>query len=339
MINMISSSISSFAKSALGFVYLYTRYRRAKKLGECLSFRVRNKEDFIGDFQKISELKILRDSSSSGGDVDLLCNIKSKRDALKIIRKHISFSKNGIKFDVYASNAARGFLYKGYPYYPPCFALDILNDHAGHLSPFIEVYHLLYHKSDYINQSEFNERLNRIERKYNLVFKDRSISELSRFLDSNGFDMPDDLKLKFINHSRVIQELIPSKELFNGSFLVLFIRSDAEKDVDFIFELFEEITKLKKSYAILSEDDTRWVARNFRGGNWNEKGEFLGCSSIHCYEVDDDPLFWRKIASLKDKIRSNLSNKYSKRIYGLHTTDSVYESNLVLDKLNDRFGK
>jgi hypothetical protein len=333
------TSIGNFIKSITGFLYLYTRYRRAKKRGECLSFKVRDKEDFISEFQMMSKIKILRDSSVHGGDVDLLCEITSKINILKLAGRHISFSKNGVKFDVYASDAVRGFLYKGYPYYPPFFALNILNDDAQLLCPYIEVYHLIYHKSDYINTDEFNNRIDKIEEKYGLKFEERSFLYLIKFLDMNGFDMPNDLKLKFIGNSRVIKETTPGKELFDGSFLVLFIRTDAKKETKFIVKTFEEIGKLKKSYQILSTDDIKWVARNFRGGNWNENGKFLGCSSIHCYDVVDYPLLWKKSALLKDQIRFDLSKKNSKKIYGLHTTDSVYESNLILEKLNDRFGR
>lgn len=310
---------------------------------------------------------------SEYGDIDILIEpgTNGRKKILDVGALHIK--KTGISCDFYSTYGTGGFSYKRYPYFPPILAREILKnrrmDPRGFYRSFGATYinslayHILYHKAA-SNCPSFGSEGEKELAGYLLRLEEEAIKEsvelpsplslesIYHWLRKNNFDMPYDLKVRW-PHEGLLDRLI---NIENAEFAtrkdnaeypcIFMLREDLEDNhlIDDAIKLVLEKFTINQRIDIPKEDRTA-LARHLRGGNWvegREATEILPCIMLICSDpapikpVTPDkayPHLDNTNLNYKSQIRDQLSDRSSKKLYCIHSTDNIHETAYVLSIL------
>ena len=289
-------------KRFLIFLYQYPkirlRWRKSRKKGGALRLRIGNFHAFIWALNHSGVdyvvLRGLHDGNPSPDeDVDFM--LKASH-ILKIIRVAARFPGSipcDIYFDTYQSVEC-------YPYYPPVFALRILEkkvknnqdcyvpDAYHHLMSLL--YHITYHKGLISGFNQDDGKITPESKYYDTImsliesngFKDRfelSLDGFHQFLKNKNFSMPYDMLVKWPKRNETIdaitkmEEQSLSEELPTDkkNIVAFILRNDAAQA-----DIIEYIKKvINENYSILffkelTEEQINSAIQFTRGGNWVE---------------------------------------------------------------------
>lgn len=289
-------------KRFLYFLYQYPkirlRWRKSRKKGGALLLRVGDFHSFIKALNKngveYAVLRGLRDGNPSPDeDVDFMLKASHIQ---KIIRVAACFPGKipcDIYFDTYQSVEC-------YPYYPPAFAVKILErkvknsndcyvpDEYSHLVSLL--YHITYHKGltkgfdpdsgKITPESKYYDKIQSLIQRNNMEERfDLSLEGFHKFLKSEGVSMPYDLLIKWPKRNETIDAIKEKeqeallKELPDdkGRLVVFIIREDAAQQ-----DIIEYIKgRISDKFSILffnelTESQIDCAIQFTRGGNWVE---------------------------------------------------------------------
>lgn len=289
-------------KRFLFFLYQYPkirlRWRTSRKKGNALQLMIGNFHAFIRALNQSGVdyvvLRGLHDGNPSPDeDVDFI--LKASH-ILKIIGVAARFPGSipcDVYFDTYQSVEC-------YPYFPPVFALKILekkvknnqdcyvpNDYY-HLVSLL--YHLTYHKGLIKGFNQNDGKITPENKYYETIlyliecngFKDRfelSLNGFHQFLKNENFNMPYDMLVKWPKRNETIDAITKMEEqplreelLTDKKNIVVFIIRDDAAQAD-IIEYIKGV--ISDNYSILlskelTEEQINCAIQFTRGGNWIE---------------------------------------------------------------------
>ncbi len=354
----------NFLKLAIGLL----KYHQAKKSGKCMRIKV---SQFDGIFKRLDAENIgyvvLRGLNPDGSripndDIDLLIDISKKNKYKAAMIFAACYSKSGVPFDLYSVCSIRGFLFKGYPYYPPMLAKEILRSRVragdayildGEMRLKSLVYHLLYQKMPYgkaDSQKKLVDQIMALAGDRFTVAQLNSAQFLDAWLKENHFDMPFDLKSKF-KSNEFFGKLVEADadqcrgDRDDGPDACLFVRTDIYPAAwEQIYAEVSEKFSITHRFVLTEEAQRLEAARNFRGGNWYEgsRNELFAPAVILFVKFKGTPNGIRRYAELqswKEAFRARIGETMKSRVYGLHSSDSKTEALHALDRCMELYGK
>jgi hypothetical protein len=341
----------NFLKLAIGVL----KYHQAKKSGKCLRIKVSQFSDIFRrlDAEKIDYV-VLRGLSTDGSripndDIDLLIDISKKNKYKTALIFARYYSKSGIPIDLYSVCSIRGFLFRGYPYYPPMLAREIMHARTkvgdayvleGEMKIKSLVYHLLYQKMPYGNgdsQKKLVDQIIALAGGRLTAAQLNSAEFLESWLKQNQFAMPFDLKCKFTSNA-FFNHLVQADAERCGTGgnedpdACLFVRTDVYPAAwEQVFEEVSEKFDITHRFVLVDESQQLQAAKKFRGGNWFEGSvnQLFAPAVILFVKFRIAPNGISDYASLqawKEAFREAIGEKMSSRVYGLHSSDSKIEA-------------
>lgn len=354
----------NFLKLAIGLL----KYHQRKKSGKCMRIKV---SQFDSIFKRLDAERIdyvvLRGLNPDGSrvpndDIDLLIDIskKNKYKAALIFAGY--YSKSGVPIDLYSVCSIRGFLFRGYPYYPPMLAREIMGSRSraggayvvdGEMKIKSLVYHLLYQKMPYgkaDSQQKLVEQIMALAGGRFTAAQLNSAEFLESWLKENHFEMPFDLKSKFTSNA-FFKNLVQAdaEQCSVGGDddpdACLFVRTDVYPAAwEQVFAEVSEKFEITHRFVLADESQRLQAAKNFRGGNWFEgsANQLFAPAAMLFVKFKNSPNGISDYASLqswKEAFRAAIGEKMSSRVYGLHSSDSKIETRHALEKCMELYGQ
>lgn len=300
-------------KHFLNFLRIEARRRKSKKRGGKLKLKIGNVPGFFRSLDEAGvEYVVLRwfeevpltpaGEKKTTNDIDILFQ---HSDLKKVIRIGSKFPGN-VLTEFYSVSGKKGTAARGFPYYPPVLAAQILSSRIRYKDTFYIpsprehfqslCYHLVYHKGYEsglpVNAStppkdkgkrHYEDLLMELADKEGVTLeKPVTLESLHRYLVASGWTMPYDQKQRWkgcqkewMDHLCKLEEeedFTYAKQL--PGLIVFVIRADASVPP----EVREAtIRKIKNYFTVeeiipLSQEDQDRASLNIRGGNWLEHG-------------------------------------------------------------------
>lgn len=342
------------------------RRRKSKKRGGKLKLKLGDVAGFFHELHKANiSYVVLRwfdevpldplAEKEATKDVDMLFDHHDLKELVQI----------GIRFpgpvlaEFYSVSGKKGTSARGYPYYPPVLAEEILSGRILHKdsfyipSPFHHFqslcYHLVYHKGFDsglpINDStppkaagkrDYPALLKALAEAEGITLEEPlTLEGLNHHLIESDWAMPYDLKLRWrFCEKEWMQQLSRAEEASDFTFsekipglIIFLIRSDGSDSPEIKEATIEEINRHFTTIDIFELDSKSQhrVIRNVRGGNWLEHRKKVLIPPTHAL-VCFDPA---------PKLFSEDHAEHGKR--PLVTNENILNKHSIRDQVNQRF--
>lgn len=293
------------------FLRIELRRRKSKKRGGKFKLKIGRVADFFRELDRLKiEYVVLRwfeevpltpeDEKTTTKDIDILFR---DSDLKKVMRIGARFPGN-VLAEFYSVSGKRGTSARGYPYYPPALAEQIITHREQYRNHFYIpsprehfqslCYHLVYHKGYDsglpINSSEplratssrdYQSLLSEFSGEIDLKLEQTiTLESLYRHLVATHWTMPYDLKLRWrFCQKEWLEHLCRLEEESDFTYadklpglIVFLIREDGSSSPEILATTVRKIEeRFEVTHTIhLNEEQKKRVLHNVRGGNWLE---------------------------------------------------------------------